>query len=151
MKTAFCLCMSALALLLSSCVTSTLTAAAAAGTGMAGLSSLLGLNAPEASELVGHTLTYQGVVRGADNASVSDFGTIMFGADNPTLGTTADGAVTSTFYSRQGDKQALVTMTAPQVVETYRLTFTSGSKGSYSYEKRCGADVTVGEGTFTIK
>ncbi len=142
----------ALPLLLSSCVTSTLTAAAAAAGGNVGIGSLgdlLSSGAPKAEDIAGMSLQLKGEQRGADNVAQEVDECITFGKDNPTL-RVADGVTLTTFYSRKGDKKALVTVTG-RGTETYRLNFTSGSEGSYSYERRNGADFATGEGSFTLK
>ncbi len=141
--------------LLPSCLSSTLAATAMAGGSMAtnipGVKALLGNAAPKATELAGCSFDYSGECRGADNISCPVSGSILFGQSNPSVMRLADGSTRSTFYSRKSDEKAIVTITTLAGVETYRLTFTDGKSGSYTYEKRCGTDFATGEGNFTIQ
>ncbi len=154
MKTRICFCLVALALL-PSCVSSTLATAAMAGSGIAdnipGVRSLLGNDAPQPGELVGYSLDYSGKRYEAGNVSHAVSGSILFGSDNPSVVRLADGTVRTVAYSRVNDTKATVTITTPDGVETYRLTFTGGKGGSYTYEKRHGADFASGEGEFSLQ
>ncbi len=143
----------AMSVTLTSCITGTLAAAGAAGGGVAGLQSItdiFGGKAPQASELSGHSLVYQGRHRGADKATINVNGSLAFANENPAIIIT-NGEREMIFYSRDSDKKATVTLGTDAGTETFHLKFDSGSEGTYTYEKRKGEDTATGEGSFVIK
>ncbi len=143
-----------LVLLLPSCISTTLTTAAVAGSGLSqlpGVSALLGRDAPQAGELCGRSFDYSGEQRDAGNVTSASTGSILFGSSNPAVLRLADGSTRSVFYSRQDRKRAIITITTPAGVESYRLLFSDAGTGTYTYEKRQGADFATGEGMFSIR
>ncbi len=145
--------LSACCLLLPSCITSTIAAATGAGTlteaaGLtSGISSLFSSGAPES--LAGHVITFEGEYRGADQTTqTSD--AISFGKTG-TATRTVNGSIQSLTYTRKGDKKAIITSTGSPT-ETWRLTFTSGTEGTYTFERRGTlGDFATGDGSFSIK
>ena len=148
------LALSACCLLLPSCLTSTIAAAAGAGTlteaaGLTnGISSLFSSGAPES--LAGHVVTFEGEYRGADQTATRTGDAISFGKTG-TATRTVNGSTQSLTYTRKGDKKAVITSVG-STTETWRLTFTSGTEGTYTFERRGTlGDFATGDGTFSIK
>lgn len=145
------------AMMLSSCITSTLVAASGAvagadalvkttSNGIQSLSNVFSSGAPET--LNGHTLAINGESRVATGSEkVEKF--LCFTSDNACK----DSA--SLFkYERTSDTKASVTETVNGGAEThvYRLTFTDSDEGVYSYESRQadGAVIATGDGSFSL-
>ena len=156
-KTTACMIIGISAMLLSSCITSTLVAASGAvagadalvkttSSGIKSISDVFSSDAPES--LNGHTLVINGesrVATGTEKVEKS----LCFTSDNACK----DSA--SLFkYERSSDTKAIVTETVNGGAEThtYRLTFTDGDEGVYSYESRLadGAVVATGDGSFSL-
>lgn len=153
-KTIPALVLSTCCLLLPSCITSTLAAASGAGSLTeaasltSGISALFSSSAPES--LAGHVVTFEGEYRGADQTSTQTSDAISFGKTG-TATRTVNGNSQSLTYTRKGEKKAIITSTG-NTTETYRLTFTSGNEGTYTFERRGEAgDFATGDGTFSIK
>lgn len=132
-----------------SCVSATIAAASGAGAlgdaaGLDSLSTLFSSSAPET--LNGRVVAFEGEFRGADNIAQPVNEALAFGKNG------ASSNKGRTFsYTRKNDKSATIA-SAGDVVETYRLAFTSGSEGSYTYERRGGeGGFATGEGSFSIK
>lgn len=153
-KTFPALALSACCLLLPSCITSTIAAATGASTLTEaasltnGISSLFSSSAPES--LAGHVITFEGEARGADQTATQTNDAILFGKTG-TATRVVNGNSQNLTYTRKGEKKAIITSTG-NGTETYRLTFTSGSEGTYTFERRGEAgDFATGDGTFSIK
>ena len=156
-KTIACMIIGTCAMLLNSCITSTLVAASGAVAGadalvkstsssIKSISNVFSSGAPES--LSEHTLALTGETRlatGSEKAEKS----LCFTSDNACK----DSA--SLFkYERASDTKAIVTETANGGVEThtYRLTFTDGDEGVYAYERRAvdGSVLATGDGSFSL-
>ncbi len=156
MPRSFLTCLSFCALaLFPSCMSSTFATVAVAGAGAAtklpAVSALLGKDAPKPAELVGHSFDYSGLRRGADNVPCSASGSLLFGQTNPYVVRYVDGTSRSVHYARTDHQKGVITITTTAGVEYYRLTFTDGQQGSYTYERRYGVDFATGEGSFVIR
>lgn len=147
--------MAACAIALPSCLTSTIAAATGAsalggapGLNGLGLATLFSSSAPEA--LNGRILTLDGEYRGADNVPQKTSDALAFNKDGSCIRRVGN-ATQSLSYTRNSDKRATLAGTG-NATETYRLTFDSGSEGTYTYERRGeNGDFATGEGKFSIK
>ncbi len=147
--------MAACAITLSSCITSTIAAATgasalggASGLNSLGLATLFSASAPEA--LNGRILTLDGEFRGADNVPQKTSDALAFNKDGSCIRRVGN-ATQNLSYTRKNDKSAIIAGTG-NATETYRLTFASGTEGTYTYERRGeNGDFATGEGNFSIK
>lgn len=138
-----------------SCISSTIAAATgasalgeASGLNSLGIASLFNSSAPES--LCGRVITFDGDCRGIDNKEQKVNDAFSFNKNGVSI-RTIGGVSQSLAYARKNDKSATIIGTG-NGTETYRLTFTSGTEGSYTYERRGNAgDFATGEGTFSIK
>lgn len=141
--------------MMTSCITSTIAAASgagalgeAAGLNSLGLATLFSTSAPEA--LNGRIITLDGEFRGADNSPQKVSDALSFNKEGICTRRTGN-AVQTLAYTRKDDKNATVASTS-NTMETYRLAFTSGTEGTYTYERRGeDGDFATGEGRFSIK
>lgn len=158
MKTTVCILLSISTVALSSCITSSLVAASGAvagadalvkttSSGLKSISNMFGSSAPE--NLAAHTLALKGETRmatGSEEVQKS----LSFTADN------ACKDSSSLFqYVRASDTKATLTETTADgnTKHTYRLTFTDGDEGLYTYESRLtdGTIIATGDGSFELK
>ena len=158
MKTTVCILLSISTVALSSCITSSLVAASGAvagadalvkttSSGIKTISSMFDTGAPES--IASHTLTLKGETRVATGSEAIEK-SLAFTADN------ACKDSSSLFqYVRASDTKATLTETTADgnTKHTYRLTFTDGDEGLYTYESRLtdGTIIATGDGSFELK
>ena len=136
------------AITLNSCITAGVTAATSLVNGGSLVSSFTDLlsskSAPENMAKLCFNYDGNSTLAGIEKEQK---GSIKFGSDNPTL-RKVGGVQQSIFYARKNDKQATITITGAST-EVYRLHFTSGTEGTYTYVNK-GIMSSVGDGSFRI-
>lgn len=139
--------------LMPSCITSTIAAATGAealtgAAGLNGISSLFNSSAPE--KLDGHVVSLSGEYRGSDNVAQKVTDALSFPASGSCT-RQVNGVRQTLSYKKKDDKTATITVEG-NATETYRLAFSSGSEGTYTYERRgADGDFATGDGSFVIK
>lgn len=144
---------------LSSCVSSTVVAAAAGAKAIGEASASISENvtglfgcdkAPES--LAEKIVTLTGTLTTADNSNNTIRDTLAFSSDGETT-RTINGHTQTLTYARLGENKGCITLSIMgEATETYTLIFTQKNSGTFTYERQSTQGTTSGgEGSFSIK